>query len=111
MIWSNGATSPAGLNTSVWLSGRDQRPLRVGVIFGSPEPRTSATGREKVSRSDVSGRIRDPGPGRASTAGSSVSGNQVTATGGPSRSHARAAAATSTVPAVARGSDADAPEG
>src|SRR5207253_4668874 len=96
------APKPEGTKTSVWLSACCQWPRVRGDSFGRAEPSTTAIGLENVSRIGAAGLSGAPGAGLLTSTGERAGGNQLTATGGPSRSHERAAAATSTEPAAAR---------
>src|SRR5271170_2429577 len=87
---------------SVWLSACRHVPDAPEERVGRAEPRTSATGFEKVRRSGVAGETAAPGGGLAATLGRLPAGNQVTGSGGLSRSHERAALAIRTVPAASR---------
>ena len=85
----------------MWLSVWRQRPGVLGESFGRAVPSTSATGLENVMRIGVAGVSTAPGAGLLTATGKRAGGNQLTATGAPSRSQGRGAAATSTVPAAA----------
>ena len=69
---------------------------------GEPSPSTSLTGSENVSRIGDAGPSGADGLGWTTATGIREVGNQLTRTGAPSRSQARAAAATSTVPVEER---------
>ena len=84
------------------MAVRCQRPRVRGDSFGRAEPSTAASGLENVSRIEAAAASRAPGNGLLTSTGERAGGNQLTTTGAPSRSHERAAAATSTEPAAAR---------
>src|SRR4051794_26432008 len=96
----NGAPRPDGVNRSVWSSTLVHLPAVAGTIVGLWPLSARETGVENVSLIGESGAVRMPGPGEASTTGRCDLGNQVTRTGAPTLSQARAAAATATEPAA-----------
>src|SRR5437899_11366676 len=97
-VVAKGAPRPEGSKSSEWLSGRRQRPLVRGLILGSAPPSAWSTGVEKVSRIGLAGATRVPGAGSVTATDNRDGGNELTATGGPSRSQERAHRDTAVVP-------------
>ena len=96
------APKPDGVKRSVWSSVWRQRPLTWGEIVGGASPSALSTGTEKVSRIGEAGASCPPGFGWTTATGTGAGGNQLIETGAPSRSHGRAAAATTTLPVAER---------
>ena len=75
---ASGKPVPAGVKTSVWLSGSCQEPGVGGSRCGIADPSTSTTGREKVRRIAAVGINIPPVVGLATSTGARDGGNHVT---------------------------------